>query len=133
GSLRAWPCGVRIPSATPTTATRTASTCPCPGISELHRGLVRGPASLLWAPSGSRRGGHRRVNCARFSLPPPEPLMSRVTLSRHLIEQPRSHTTPADLRFLIEVVARACKEISHAVSKGALGGVLGSMGTENVQ
>jgi len=31
------------------------------------------------------------------------------------------------------VVARACKAISHAVSKGALGGVLGSMDTENVQ
>ena len=59
--------------------------------------------------------------------------MSRVTLSRYLIEQTRSNQTPADLRFLIEVVARACKEISHAVSKGALGGVLGSMGTENVQ
>ena len=59
--------------------------------------------------------------------------MSRVSLSRYLIEQTRSHNTPADLRFLIEVVARACKEISHAVSKGALGGVLGSMGTENVQ
>lgn len=59
--------------------------------------------------------------------------MSRVTLSRYLIEQTRSNNTPADLRFLIEVVARACKEISHAVSKGALGGVLGSEGTENVQ
>ncbi|MAB98976.1 MAG: class 1 fructose-bisphosphatase [Pseudomonadaceae bacterium] len=59
--------------------------------------------------------------------------MSRVTLSRYLIEQTRSHNTPADLRFLIEVVARACKAISHQVSKGALGGVLGSMGTENVQ
>ena len=59
--------------------------------------------------------------------------MSRVTLSRYLIEQTRSNNTPADLRFLIEVVARACKEISHHVSKGALGGVLGSMGTENVQ
>ncbi|WP_137820517.1 class 1 fructose-bisphosphatase [Pseudomonas sp. 2FG] len=59
--------------------------------------------------------------------------MSRVTLSRYLIEQTRCNNTPADLRFLIEVVARACKEISHAVSKGALGGVLGSMETENVQ
>jgi fructose-1,6-bisphosphatase I len=59
--------------------------------------------------------------------------MSRITLSRYLIEQTRSNNTPADLRFLIEVVARACKEISHTVSKGALGGVLGSMGTENVQ
>ena len=47
--------------------------------------------------------------------------MSRVTLSRYLIEQTRSHHTPADLRFLIEVVARACKAISHQVSKGALG------------
>ncbi|WP_313087823.1 class 1 fructose-bisphosphatase [Pseudomonas sp.] len=59
--------------------------------------------------------------------------MSRVTLSRYLIEQTRSNNTPADLRFLIEVVARACKEISHAVSKGALGGVLGSTETENIQ
>ncbi|KRW58978.1 class 1 fructose-bisphosphatase [Pseudomonas sp. TTU2014-080ASC] len=59
--------------------------------------------------------------------------MSRVTLSRFLIEQTRSHNTPADLRFLIEVVARACKAISHQVSKGALGGVLGSLDTENVQ
>jgi len=59
--------------------------------------------------------------------------MSRVTLSRYLIEQTRSNNTPADLRFLIEVVARACKAISHQVSKGALGGVLGSAGSENVQ
>ncbi len=59
--------------------------------------------------------------------------MSRVTLSRYLIEQTRSNNTPADLRFLIEVVARACKEISHAVSKGALGGVLGSNDSENIQ
>ncbi|HWR80219.1 MAG TPA: class 1 fructose-bisphosphatase [Pseudomonas sp.] len=59
--------------------------------------------------------------------------MSRVTLSRYLIEQTRTHDTPADLRFLIEVVARACKAISHAVSKGALGGVLGSLHSENVQ
>ncbi|MBX9754960.1 MAG: class 1 fructose-bisphosphatase [Pseudomonadaceae bacterium] len=59
--------------------------------------------------------------------------MSRITLSRYLIEQTRSNNTPADLRFLIEVVARACKEISYAVSKGALGGVLGSMETENIQ
>jgi fructose-1,6-bisphosphatase I len=31
------------------------------------------------------------------------------------------------------VVARACKSISQAVNKGALGGVLGSAGSENVQ
>src|SRR5690606_15079995 len=38
-----------------------------------------------------------------------------------------------DLRLLIEVVARACKAISLAVSKGALGNVLGEAGSENVQ
>ena len=31
------------------------------------------------------------------------------------------------------MVARACKSISHAVNKGALGGVLGTASTENVQ
>jgi len=40
---------------------------------------------------------------------------------------------PPSLRLLIEVVARSCKTISHAVSKGALGEVLGSAGSENVQ
>ena len=37
------------------------------------------------------------------------------------------------MRLLLEVVARACKSISHAVNKGALGGVLGSADRENVQ
>jgi fructose-1,6-bisphosphatase I len=59
--------------------------------------------------------------------------MSQVSLARFLIEQQRAgHITP-DLRLLIEVVARACKSISHAVSKGALGGVLGDAGTGNIQ
>ncbi len=57
-----------------------------------------------------------------------------VSLTRFLIEQQREkgHIN-ADLRLLIEVVARACKRISIAVGKGALGGVLGSAETENVQ
>ncbi|MFP5407328.1 MAG: class 1 fructose-bisphosphatase, partial [Gammaproteobacteria bacterium] len=38
-----------------------------------------------------------------------------------------------NLRLLIEVVARACKRIAIAVNKGALGEVLGSAGSENVQ
>ena len=52
----------------------------------------------------------------------------------YLVEQERSNkrVTP-ELGLLIEVVARACKAISAAVSKGALGGVLGGAGTENVQ
>jgi fructose-1,6-bisphosphatase I len=59
--------------------------------------------------------------------------MSTITLSRFLLEQQREGRINADLRFLIEVVARACKQISIATAKGSLGGVLGSAGTENVQ
>ncbi|CDY74043.1 Fructose-1,6-bisphosphatase, type I [Caballeronia glathei] len=58
----------------------------------------------------------------------------RTTLTKYLIEQQREHQNlPADLRLLIEVVARACKQISYQVSKGALGEALGSAGSENVQ
>lgn len=60
--------------------------------------------------------------------------MKSVSLTQHLIEEQRLHgTIPAELRLLIEVVSRACKRISHAVSKGALGDVLGSADVENVQ
>ncbi len=60
--------------------------------------------------------------------------MKRISLTQHLIEQQRLHNTiPAELRLLIEVVSRACKTISHSVGKGALGDVLGSAGSENVQ
>ena len=61
-------------------------------------------------------------------------MSNRISLSRYLVEQQRSKgRIPADLRLLLEVVARACKGISHAVNKGALGGVLGSADSENVQ
>jgi fructose-1,6-bisphosphatase I len=60
--------------------------------------------------------------------------MKRISLTQYLVEEQRLHNSiPAELRLLIEVVARACKTISHAVSKGALGEVLGSAGSENVQ
>jgi len=60
--------------------------------------------------------------------------MKRVSLTQHLIEQQRLHNSiPSELRLLIEVVGRACKTISHAVAKGALGEVLGSAESENVQ
>ena len=61
-------------------------------------------------------------------------MSSRISFSRYLVEQQRSkgHIT-AELRLLLEVVARACKGISHAVNKGALGGVLGTAESENVQ
>ncbi len=59
---------------------------------------------------------------------------AKISLTRYLVEQQRvDRHIPSQLRLLIEVVARACKSISHAVNKGALGGVLGSAGSENVQ
>ena len=61
-------------------------------------------------------------------------MSTKISLSRYLVEQQRvDGLIPAQLRLLLEVVARACKSISHAVNKGALGGVLGSAETENVQ
>ena len=60
--------------------------------------------------------------------------MKSISLTQYLIEQQREKgAVSAELRLLIEVVARACKRISHAVSKGALGGVLGGAGTDNIQ
>ena len=57
-----------------------------------------------------------------------------ISLTRYLVEKQRHDGhIPAQLRLLLEVVARACKSISHSVNKGALGGVLGSAGSENVQ
>ncbi len=60
--------------------------------------------------------------------------MSRITLTRFLIERQRDRQLiNPDLRLLIETVARACKAISNAVTKGALGGHHGSAGTDNIQ
>ena len=56
--------------------------------------------------------------------------MKRVSLTQYLIEEQRlNNSIPAELRLLIEVLARACKTISHSVGKGALGDVE----SENVQ
>jgi fructose-1,6-bisphosphatase I len=61
-------------------------------------------------------------------------MTQRISLTRYLVENQRVQGhIPSELRLLIEVVARACKGISHAVNKGALGGVLGTADTENVQ
>ncbi|MFT4506513.1 class 1 fructose-bisphosphatase [Caballeronia sp. 15711] len=64
----------------------------------------------------------------------PSSISRRTTLTKYLIEQQREHQNlPADLRLLIEVIARACKQIGYQVSKGALGEALGTAGSENVQ
>ncbi|RMX07765.1 class 1 fructose-bisphosphatase [Corticibacter populi] len=61
-------------------------------------------------------------------------MSKKISLTRYLVEQQRvDGLIPGQLRLLLEVVARACKRISFEVNKGALGGVLGSAGSENVQ
>ena len=61
-------------------------------------------------------------------------MSQKVSLTRYLVEQQRvDGLIPAQLRLLLEVVARACKRISFAVNKGALGDVLGAAETQNVQ
>ena len=61
-------------------------------------------------------------------------MSKRISLTQYLVEQQRLHGhIPSQLRLLIEVVARACKRISISVNKGALGDVLGTAGSENVQ
>src|SRR6185295_8153258 len=59
--------------------------------------------------------------------------MRRSSLSQFLIERQRAGKINADLRLLIETIARACKAISTRVNKGALGGGHGNAGNENVQ
>jgi fructose-1,6-bisphosphatase I len=59
--------------------------------------------------------------------------VKRKYLAQYLIEAQRAGYIPAELRMLIEIVARACKAINHCISKGALGDGLGSLETENVQ
>ena len=61
-------------------------------------------------------------------------MTQKISLTRYLVEKQRADgLIPGQLRLLLEVVARACKSISQAVNKGALGGVLGTAGSENVQ
>ncbi|MFS4516630.1 class 1 fructose-bisphosphatase [Delftia tsuruhatensis] len=61
-------------------------------------------------------------------------MKKNVSLTRYLVEQQRvDGLIPGQLRLLLEVVARACKRISQSVNKGAIGDVLGTAGSENVQ
>ena len=58
----------------------------------------------------------------------------KISLTRYLVEQQRQDGhIPSQLRLLLEVVARACKSISQAVNKGALGDILGTADSENIQ
>ncbi|MBU3697269.1 class 1 fructose-bisphosphatase [Dechloromonas sp.] len=60
--------------------------------------------------------------------------MAQRTLARYLTEEQRDKgVITGDLKFLIEIVSRACQAISVAIGKGGLGGVLGEAGSDNVQ
>jgi fructose-1,6-bisphosphatase I len=60
--------------------------------------------------------------------------MRRVTLSQFLVSRQREkQLINADLRLLIETIARACKAISTRVNKGALADGLGSLESRNIQ
>jgi fructose-1,6-bisphosphatase I len=59
--------------------------------------------------------------------------MRRAPLSQYLIQCQRAGRINADLRLLIETIARACKAISTRVSKGALADGHGATGGTNVQ
>ena len=62
------------------------------------------------------------------------PTGGRATLTQFLIEERRrAPGATGDLNALITDVSLACKAISRKVAYGALGGVLGSVGSDNVQ
>src|SRR5690606_25056761 len=79
--------------------------------------------------NGSGAGGpHRHRRQWRPAATDTAMTPSSISLTRFLIEEQRAGRINAELRLLVEVVARACKRISIAVGKGALGGVLGDAG-----
>src|SRR5258706_2624052 len=60
--------------------------------------------------------------------------MKRMTVTQFLVARQRDKSLiDADLRLLLETIARACKGISTRVNKGALADGLGSAGKTNVQ
>ncbi len=59
--------------------------------------------------------------------------MRRVTLTQYLVGRQQKDLINADLRLLLETIARACKAISTRVNKGALADGHGSLDSENSQ
>jgi fructose-1,6-bisphosphatase I len=59
--------------------------------------------------------------------------MKRITLTQFLVGRQQKEVINADLRLLLETIARACKAISTRVNKGALADGLSSTNNTNVQ
>ncbi len=61
-------------------------------------------------------------------------MTEQVTLTQFIIEQQRGlPDASGTFTLLLNNIVTACKQISHRVNRGALIGVLGSAGTENIQ
>jgi len=58
--------------------------------------------------------------------------MRRITLTQFLVGRQQANLINADLRLLVETIARACKAISTRVNKGALADGIGVADTSNV-
>src|SRR3954467_7129945 len=58
--------------------------------------------------------------------------MKRITLTQFLVGRQQQSIINADLRLLLETIARACKAISTRVNKGALADGHGNAGASNV-
>src|SRR3954464_4501217 len=58
--------------------------------------------------------------------------MKRMTLTQFLVGRQQQNVINADLRLLLETIARACKAISTRVNKGALADGHGSAEASNV-
>ncbi len=60
-------------------------------------------------------------------------MIERISLSQFLIEAQREGKLDAQLRLLLEVVARAAKALAVTIGKGSFAGIHGEAGGENVQ
>ena len=61
-------------------------------------------------------------------------LFGRTNVNKFLVEEQRRNPALAgDFSMLVSDIVRSCKAISHGVSRGALAGVLGDAGSDNVQ
>ncbi len=60
-------------------------------------------------------------------------MIHRISLAQYLIEAQREGKIDANLRLLIEVVARAAKALAVTVGKGSFAGIHGEAGSQNIQ
>lgn len=60
-------------------------------------------------------------------------MLERISISQFLIEAQREGKLDANLRLLIEVVARAAKALAVTIGKGSFAGIHGEAGSHNVQ